>query len=140
MRVDRSAWSGDGDLTVRLVEVLLGVEQIVSIRVEDAPASRSGTGYNFLANEIYVAFATGKHPSGGRWLGILPRVRAVDAAKMTLPALEALLAAVEDIGPADYADQGMLQYLRTHRIVPPYQTRGYKQVELVRIYAAGTAG
>jgi hypothetical protein len=32
----------------------------------------------------------------------------------------------------------MLQYLRTERIVPPYQTRGYKLVELVRIYEAGT--
>jgi hypothetical protein len=29
----------------------------------------------------------------------------------------------------------MLQYLRTERIVPPYQTRGYKLVEMVRIYA-----
>ena len=32
----------------------------------------------------------------------------------------------------------MLQYLRAERIVPPYQTRGYKLVELVRIYEAGT--
>ena len=30
----------------------------------------------------------------------------------------------------------MLQYLRAERIVPPYQTRGYKLVELVRIYEA----
>jgi hypothetical protein len=28
----------------------------------------------------------------------------------------------------------MMQYLRTERIIPPYQTRGYKLVELVRIY------
>jgi hypothetical protein len=28
----------------------------------------------------------------------------------------------------------MLQYLRAERIVPPYQTRGYKLVELVRLY------
>jgi len=34
----------------------------------------------------------------------------------------------------------MLQYLRSERIVPPYQTRGYKLVELVRIYDAGAAG
>jgi hypothetical protein len=33
----------------------------------------------------------------------------------------------------------MLQYLRTERIVPPYQTRGYKLVELVRVYDAGAA-
>ena len=30
----------------------------------------------------------------------------------------------------------MLQYMRSERIVPPYQTRGYKLVELVRIYEA----
>jgi hypothetical protein len=33
----------------------------------------------------------------------------------------------------------MLQYLRTERIVPPYQTRGYKLVELVRVYEVGTS-
>ena len=31
----------------------------------------------------------------------------------------------------------MLQYLRAERIVPAYQTRGYKLVELVRIYEGG---
>ena len=40
--------------------------------------------------------------------------------------------------PADYADEGMIQYLRTERIIPPYQTRGYKLVELLRIYEVGT--
>jgi hypothetical protein len=33
----------------------------------------------------------------------------------------------------------MLQYLRTERVIPPYQTRGIKLVELVRIYEAGSA-
>ena len=28
--------------------------------------------------------------------------------------------------------------MRTERIIPPYQTRGYKLVELVRIYEAKT--
>ena len=28
----------------------------------------------------------------------------------------------------------MLQYLRTQRIIPAYQTRGYKLVELIRLY------
>jgi len=32
----------------------------------------------------------------------------------------------------------MLQYLRTERIVAPYQTTGIKVIELVRIYEAGT--
>ena len=43
-----------------------------------------------------------------------------------------------DVGPADYTDDGMLQYLRTERVIPPYQTKGYKLVELVRIYEVGT--
>ena len=57
---------------------------------------------------------------------------------MTSAGLEATLAAMQDIGEPDYADETMLQYLRTERIVPPYQTRGYKLVELVRIYEVGT--
>ncbi|MBI4484492.1 MAG: hypothetical protein HY655_00635, partial [Acidobacteria bacterium] len=38
----------------------------------------------------------------------------------------------------DYSDDGMMQYLRVERIIPPYQTRGYKLVEMVRIYEAGS--
>ena len=57
---------------------------------------------------------------------------------MTVGRLEQALAAVADVGPADYSDDGMIQYLRTERIVPPYQTKGYKLVELVRIYEATT--
>ena len=51
---------------------------------------------------------------------------------MTIAQLEAALTSDEAIGAPDYADGGMLQYLRTERIIPPYQTRGYKVVELVR--------
>ncbi len=134
MLVDRSAWSGDGDFTTRLVELLEQVEEIALVRVEDAPASRSGTGYVLLANEIYVSFATEPRRRRERWLGLLPRRRVIEAPRLTLSDLESRLAAVEGIGPPDYADQGMLQYLRTERIVPPYQARGYKQVELVRLY------
>jgi hypothetical protein len=54
---------------------------------------------------------------------------------MTLGDLESRLAALADVGAPDYADEGMLQYLKTERIIPPYQTRGYKIVELVRIYS-----
>ena len=46
---------------------------------------------------------------------------------------------MDDVGAPDYSDDAMLQYLRTERVVPPYQTRGYKIVELVRIYEAGVA-
>ena len=48
--------------------------------------------------------------------------------------LERRLAALEQVGAPDYSDEAMLQYLKTERIIPPYQTRGYKVVELVRIY------
>jgi hypothetical protein len=48
------------------------------------------------------------------------------------------LSAIPDVGAPDYADNGMLQYLKTERVVPPYQTKGYKLVELVRIYEAGS--
>jgi hypothetical protein len=57
---------------------------------------------------------------------------------MTLTGLAAVLEGSDGIGPADYGDEGMLQYLRTERIIPPYQTKGYKLVELVRIYETGT--
>jgi len=53
---------------------------------------------------------------------------------MTLAGLEAVLTGIPEIGAPDYSDEGMLQYLRTERVIPPYQTRGYKLVELVRIY------
>jgi hypothetical protein len=57
---------------------------------------------------------------------------------MTIAALEAALTAIPEIGAPDYSDEAMLQYLRTQRIIPPYQTRGYKLVELVRIYEVGS--
>jgi hypothetical protein len=53
---------------------------------------------------------------------------------MTLEDLEGQLATLEQVGPPDYADEAMLQYLKTERVIPPYQTRGYKIVELVRVY------
>ena len=137
MTTDRAAWSGDGDLTIRLLEILEGTEGVAALRVEDAPSSRAGTGYNLIANEIYVSFATEPRPVRTRWLGILPITRLVPTRTMTLSDLEPLLAATEGVGAADYSDEGMLQYLRTERIIPPYQTRGYKLVELVRVYDAG---
>ena len=136
MQIDRSAWSGDGDFTIRLIEALEGIAEIESVRVEDAPASRAGTGYNLLANELYVGFGSDRRPIAERWLRLVPRTRYVRTPRMTLAGLGARLAAIDGIGEADYSDEGMLQYLRTERIIPPYQTRGYKLVELVRIYEA----
>ena len=64
-------------------------------------------------------------------------VRTVTDKAMTLQGLETALTSIEGVGAPDYGDEGMLQYLRAERIIPPYQTRGYKLVELVRIYEAG---
>ena len=136
MRIDQTAWSGDGDFTIRVIEALGSIAEIEFVRVEDAPASRAGTGFSLLANEIYVGFGTDRQPRREHWLHLIPRTRLVQLPRMTLAGLGSRLAAIDGIGEADYTDEGMLQYLRTERIIPPYQTRGYKLVELVRIYVA----
>jgi hypothetical protein len=138
MRVDTTSWSGDGDFTIELLDILKGVEEIAAIRVEDAPASRSGAGFNFLVNEVFVTFATAPRRQPARLLGIVPITRQVEERLLTLRGLEARLALRDEVGPADYSDEGMVQYLRTQRIIPPYQTRGYKLVEMVRVYEAKT--
>jgi len=134
MDVDTQAWSGEGDFTVRLLAILEQIDGIAALRVEDAPASRSGTGYAFLANEIFVRFATRRTRRRVRRFGVLPGTRLVETPRLTLAALQSRLAGIEGIGPADYMDDGMIQYLRTRQVVAPYQTRGYKLVEMVRLY------
>lgn len=134
MDIDTSAWSGDGDFTAQLLEALKGVDEIAAIRLEDAPASRTGAGYNFLVNEFFLTFAAERVSEPGRWLRIVPVTRRVLRPRLTLAALDARLALVEGIGSADYSDEGMLQYLRTQLVVAPYQSRGYKLVEMVRVY------
>ena len=89
-----------------------------------------------MSNEIFVAFETGTRQERTRRLGLFPGTRTVSYKKMTVLDLEAQLSALAEIGSPDYSDEGMLQYLRTERIIPPYQTKGYKLVELVRIYEA----
>jgi hypothetical protein len=137
MELDTSKWSGEGTFTQRVIEGLHQIAEIAVIRVEDAPASRSDADYNFISNEIFVAFTTVNHQEQHRLFGFLPGSRTVTRKSMTVPALEAALATIPDIGAPDYSDDGMLQYLRAERIVPPYQTRGYKLVELVRVYELG---
>ena len=134
MEIDTTNWSGEGAFTLLLVERLKQVAEIAAIRVEDAPASRSEADYNFVSNEIFVRFATYARLEATRRFGFLPATRTVHAKAMAIAGLEAALSAVAEIGPPDYSDEGMMQYLRTERIVPPYQTRGYKLVELIRIY------
>ena len=134
MHVDSSGWSGDGAFTQIVLERLQQVEQIAAIKVEDAPATRSEADYNFIANEVFITFATEQRKTPIKRLGIIPATRLVTEKAMTFDALVKQLEETEGVGPADYADEAMIQYLRTERIIPPYQTRGYKRVELLRIY------
>ena len=137
MDLDTTGWSGDGTFTQTLIDSFQRLDHVAGLRVEDAPSSRSDVGYNFISNEVFVRFCTRDRPVRARVLGLWPVTRTVAEATMTMTDLERVLSTLEEVGPPDYADEGMLQYLRTERVVPPYQTRGYKLVELVRIYEAG---
>ena len=134
--VDASKWSGEGTFTQLLVDRLREIDAIGLVRVEDAPSTRSEADYQFMSNEIFVLFRTVERLEPVKRFGFLPGTRTVAESAMTIAQLETALTALEDVGAPDYGDEAMLQYLRTERIVPPYQTRGYKLVELVRVYEA----
>ncbi len=134
IEIQQDAWSGDGDLTRLLLHKLASIEQVGFLRVEDAPASRDGAAFNFICNEIYLAFRIQRAVAGRRLLGLLPVPVLVLRKSLTLDGLQALLASDETIGPPDYADARMLQYLRAERVAAAYQSRGPKLVEMVRIY------
>ena len=136
--VDTSKWSGEGTFTQLLIERLREFDAIAFVRVEDAPATRSEADYNFISNEVFVGFSTREREERSTRFGFLPATRTVTEKVLDVAGLERALTTLDDIGAPDYADEGLLQYLRTERIVPPYQTRGYKLVELVRIYELGT--
>ncbi len=138
LELETSAWSGEGTFTQFLIDRLRDLDGVRFVRVEDAPATRSDADYNFISNEVYVGFATVDRQERVTRFGVLPGSRTVTEKVMTLSGLEALLADIADVGAPDYGDEGMLQYLRAERIIPPYQTRGYKLVEMVRIYEVGT--
>src|SRR5262245_47613588 len=133
MEIDTTKWSGEGTFTQRLLDWLAKLDSLALVRVEDAPASRSEADYNFISNEVFVSFATAVRTEPVRRLGLFPGTREVRYPVLDVPRLETLLTDDPEIGPPDYSDEGMLQYLRTERIIPPYQTRGYKLVELVRV-------
>ena len=121
MELDASGWSGDGAFTQLLIDALKTQSGIGAVKVEDAPATRSEGSFSFISNEVFVAFASTRR------------------AQMNIAALSSVLESLPGIGAPDYADDGMIQYLRTERVIPPYQARGYKLIELVRIYDAGSA-
>ena len=136
MHVDSTGWSGEGEFTQVLLNRLSAIAEVSGLKVEDAPATRSEADYNFIANEIFVTFATEARYEPFKIAGLFTSRRRVDVKVMTFDALVNLLEASDGIGEPDYSDEGMIQYLRTERIIPPYQTKGYKLVELVRIYEA----
>jgi len=121
-----------------LIDALRELHTVSFLRVEDAPATRSDADYNFISNELFMTFALRTRSEPTRRLGFIPGTRRVEEKVMTIDSLEAALSGVDTVGAPDYADRGMLQYLRTERIVPPYQKKGYKLVELVRLYEVGT--
>ena len=139
MDIDRERWSGEGDFTEQLLAWLAEHGDIVFLRVEDADATRAEVDYNFISNEIYVRFRSRERQEQRRLWGVIPIRRTVPEKVMTMEGLGAALADEADLGEPDYVDQGMIQYLHTQRVIPPYQTRGYKLIELVRIYEAGAA-
>jgi len=139
VQIDNAGWSGEGAFTQVVVDRLSTVDTVALLKIEDAPATRSEADYNFIANEIFVTFTTEERYEPFKIAGLFTSRRRVSAKSMTFDALVKVLEDTEGIGPADYADEGMIQYLRTERIIPPYQTKGYKLVELVRIYEAKTA-
>jgi hypothetical protein len=138
MNVDTSKWSGEGTFTQTLIDRLSDVDAIEFLRVEDAPASRSEADYNFISNEIFVAFRTTSRKERSRRFGVLPVAIVIVDKMMNISGLQEQLSSMPEVGEPDYSDESMMQYLRTERIVPPYQTRGYKLVELVRIYEVGS--
>src|SRR5262245_12113106 len=140
MELDTTSWSGEGTFTQTLIDRLQTIEGVDFVRVENAPTSRSEADYNFISNEVFVRFSTSAREEPGRRFGVLPTKRTVIDKMMTISGLEQALAAIPDVGAPDYSDEGMLQYLRTERIIPPYQSRGYKLVELVRVYEVGASG
>jgi hypothetical protein len=137
MDIDREQWSGEGDFTEHLLAWLAERHDIVFLRVEDAVAARAEVDYNFISNEIYVGFRTRDRQERRRLWGVVPVRRTVAEKVTTMEALETALADDPELGAPDYADEAMIQYLHTQRVIPPYQTRGYKLIELVRIYEAG---
>ena len=135
---DHAKWSGEGDFTQTLIDWLLQQDTIALLRVEDSDSTRVDVGYNLISNEIFLGFRTRERVERSRLWNILPRHRIVTDKVMTLERLESVLGEDEAVGFPDYADEGMIQFLRTEHVIPPYQTKGYKLIELVRIYEVGT--
>ena len=137
--LNRDQWSGEGDFTQTLVDWFLECDMITFVRVEDSESTRTEVDYNLHSNEIFVEFRTRDRVERELLWGVIPRKRVVTEKLMPLDQLDAALDEDENIGTSDYADEGMIQFLKTERVIPPYQTKGYKLIALVRIYEVGTS-
>src|ERR1044071_3521232 len=115
--IDRANWSGEGTFTHLLLERLTNLPGVRALRIEDAPATRSEADYQFISNELFVDFVVAERLERYSRFGFLPATRAVAVKTMTLADLETALAGMAEVGEPDYSDAGMLQYLRTERIV-----------------------
>lgn len=134
--IDTTKWSGDGDFTKVLVEALTALgDEVVLVRVEDSPASRADAGFAFLSNEIYVGFAGRHEPVTQRLLGVIPVTRTRVVPALDLAGLAGRLSDTPGVGAPDFEDEGMLQYLKAERVAAPWQAKGIKVVEMVRVYA-----
>src|SRR6266545_2353741 len=100
--LDTANWSGEGSFTQVLIDRLRELDAIALVRVEDAPASRSEADYNFISNEIFVAFTTIERAEPIKRFGFLPGTRSVSEKVMTVPDLERVLTALDDVGAPDY--------------------------------------
>jgi hypothetical protein len=117
---DTTGWSGEGAFTQVLLEHLRNIAEIRYIRVEDAPSTRSEADYQFTSNELFIDFDVHRREERFTRFGIFPGTRTVPEKAMTMAGLEARLTTIPEVGTPDYSDEGMLQYLRTERIIPPY--------------------
>ena len=136
--IDRQQWSGEGDFTQTLIDWFLERDNITFLKVEDSASTRADVDYNLISNEIFLKFRTRERIERERVWGIVPRKRTVIDKIMTLEQLASELGNEDEIGVPEFADETMIQFLRTERVIPPYQTKGYKLIELVRIYEVGT--
>ncbi len=139
VREDTSGWTGEGDFTAKVLDAIRAMDAVRFIKVENAPSTRSDADYNFISNEIFVAFREELRPQTVRLFGVLPVTRRRACKIASIPNLERRLVETPEIGVPDYSDDGMIQYLRTERIIPPFQTGGYKIVQQLRIYEVGSA-
>ena len=98
MTLDTSNWSGEGTFTQALIDCLQRLDAIELVRVEDSPASRSEADYNFISNEIFVAFATEARKERVKRFGFLPWTRTVLSKRLSIPGLEEALTAAPEIG------------------------------------------